>query len=54
VGSSRLGKEETMFQTIADFIRFASVALLICVPLAIWKLVDIVIWIVSHVRIHVG
>jgi hypothetical protein len=43
-----------MFQPIADFYRFATIALCISVPLALWKVVDIIIWIARNVRVVIG
>lgn len=37
---------------MADALKAAGYALLICVPLALWKLIDIVWWIFTHVRIE--
>lgn len=36
-----------------DGITFVLFGFLVCVPFAIWKWVEIIIWIVKHIRISV-
>lgn len=38
-------------QALESLFRAAAIALCISVPLAIWKAVDIAIWLFTHVRI---
>ena len=43
-----------MFDVIGKLISGLIILACIAVPLAIWKLVDIAIWIYQHVSVHVG
>jgi len=38
---------------LGDFITFLMVVCCISVPLGIWKLIDIIIWMVKHVSVSV-
>ena len=40
-----------MFDGIGTFISAMMIALCISVPLGLWKLVEIIIWITKHVKI---
>lgn len=44
------------FRCVGEAIQGAFILLLIALPLAIWKLIDITIWIATHVSVslHVG
>ena len=43
----------TMFDGMGRIIDGMFVALAICVPLGIWKMIDIVIWVCRHLQVHV-
>lgn len=43
-----------MFRELEKLFQAVYIMLLISVPLAIWKLVDIVIWLYNNVKITVG
>ncbi len=38
-------------EAVCDLGRFIAVFLIITVPLALWKLVDIAVWVFSHISI---
>ena len=42
-----------LFEALTKFFIFFLVLSLISVPLAIWKLIDIAIWIVSHFHLSI-
>ena len=42
------------FEAFYQLFQWVVVALIIMLPLAIWKLVDICIWLWQHVSINVG
>jgi hypothetical protein len=42
-----------MFSGMGMIIDGMFIALAICIPLAIWKLVDIIIWIIHHVKVGI-
>lgn len=35
----------------ASFFRVLMIVLLICIPLAVWKMIEIVIWLATHIDI---
>lgn len=43
-----------MFNGLGTFLNTVLVIIAISVPLAIWKLIDIIIWIFNNVKIQVG
>lgn len=43
----------SMFRGLGEAIAGMFIVLLVCVPLAIWKMVDIVIWIIQHVEVGI-
>lgn len=43
-----------MFEGIPDVVGIMGVAFLIAVPLAIWKVIDIIIWLCHHVHFTIG
>lgn len=40
-----------MGQAIGDLIQLMAVLLVISVPLAIWKIIDIIIWVWKHLNV---
>ena len=34
-------------------IKFAIIGFLVCVPFAVWKWIEIIIWVIKHIRIVV-
>ena len=45
---------EGISRAIGDFIAFSIIVMILSVPLAIWKLVEIIIWLIKNVRVSVG
>jgi len=43
-----------IFDGIAGMVRAMAIALIIFVPLGIWKLVEILIWLFKHVSVSFG
>ena len=39
------------FKTLFDLIEKGFILLLILLPLAIWKLIEIIIWLLNHIKI---
>lgn len=42
-----------MFDGLEKLYRLAFLLLFLAVPLAIWKVVDIIIWVVKHLKVSV-
>lgn len=40
-----------MFDGLAQLVKAVGVILVVSVPLGIWKLVDIIVWLAHHVRV---
>jgi hypothetical protein len=45
--------DSSVFDGLASFVTFVVWVCAISLSLAVWKLVDIVIWLVHHISIHV-
>lgn len=41
-----------MFDGIAAFLAVCVAVLIVCLPLAIWKLIELVVWLCEHVTIN--
>jgi hypothetical protein len=45
---------EDAFRGLDRFLKLATILLLIFIPLGMWKLVDIIIWLYKNVSITIG
>ena len=40
-------------EVLEKFYKFITITCFISVPLAIWKIIDIIIWLIQHFRINI-
>jgi hypothetical protein len=43
-----------MYEHIEDAFKFLFIIFIIFVPLGLWKLIEIIIWIIKHVKITIS
>lgn len=42
-----------MAEALEEIYKFITITCLISIPLAIWKIIDIIVWIIQHLRINI-